>query len=349
MTTLMVTGGAGFIGANFIRYWLHRHPNDRVVNYDVLAYAANLDSLADVAAAAGERYAFVKGDIDDYDLALATLREHGVDAIVNCAAESHNSRAVLHPQAFFRTNVVGTVQLMRAALAADVARFHHISTCEVYGDLPLDSPAAFTETSPLVPKTPYNASKAAADLAVGAFCQTYALPATISNCANNYGAYQFPEKVIPHFVVSALRGKPMTLYRQSRNKREWLHVDDHCRAIDAILQRGAVGQTYNVGSGVEIDVEGIADRIVDILGLDAATKTYVHDRPSHDRRYLLDCSKLRSDLGWQPETDFEPGFRSTVQWYRDNPSWWRPLVERLQVDESNWQRRDGSGCKPQTV
>lgn len=349
MATLLVTGGAGFIGANFIRYWLRRHPQDRVVNYDVLSYAANLHNLADVQDAAGERYAFVQGDIGDYDGALAALRDHGVQVIVNFAAESHNSRSVLHPQAFYRTNALGTVQLMRAALQAEVERFHHVSTCEVYGDLPLDSPEAFTETSPLVPTTPYNASKAAADLAVRAFSETYGLPVTISNCANNYGPYQFPEKVIPHFVVSVLRGKPMTLYRQSRNKREWLHVDDHCRAIDLILERGAEGQTYNVGSGVEVDVEGIADRIVDVLGLDASVKTYVADRPGHDRRYLVDSSKIRSQLGWQPEIDFETGFRATVLWYRDHPSWWQPLVERLQVDESDWQRDDGSGSERQTV
>ena len=339
MSTLLVAGGAGFIGANFVRYWLRRHPQDVVVNYDVLSYAANLESLADLPAEQAERHRFVKGDIGDYDLALATLREHGVDAVVNFAAESHNSRAVLHPEAFFQTNVVGTVQLMRAALAAKVSRFHHVSTCEVYGDLALDSPAAFTEASPLVPKTPYNASKAAADLAVRAFVETFGLPATISNCANNYGAYQFPEKVIPHFVVSALQGKPMTLYRHSRNKREWLHVDDHCRAIELILERGETGETYNVGSGVEVDVEGIADRIIEHLALSEPCKSYVPDRPGHDRRYLLDSTKLRTRLGWAPQVAFEDGFRRTVLWYRDTPNWWRPLLARLEVDEADWQRR----------
>ena len=339
MSTLLVAGGAGFIGANFVRYWLRWHPQDVVVNYDVLSYAANLESLADLPAEQAARHRFVKGDIGDYDLALATLREHGVDAVVNFAAESHNSRAVLHPQAFFQTNVVGTVQLMRAALAAKVSRFHHVSTCEVYGDLALDSPAAFTEASPLVPKTPYNASKAAADLAVRAFVETFGLAATISNCANNYGAYQFPEKVIPHFVVSALQDKPMTLYRHSRNKREWLHVDDHCRAIELILERGETGETYNVGSGVEVDVEGIADRIIEHLALSEPRKIYVPDRPGHDRRYLLDSTKLRTRLGWAPQVAFEDGFRRTVLWYRDTPNWWRPLLARLEVDEADWQRR----------
>lgn len=340
MSTVLVTGGAGFIGSNFVRYWLRNHPQDRVVNYDLLTYAANLANLADVAAAETERYVFVRGDIGDYELALRTLKEFRVDAIVNFAAESHNSRAVVHPDAFFQTNVLGTVQLMRAALDAGVGRFHHVSTCEVYGDLPLDSAERFTESSPLVPKTPYNASKAAADLAVGAFQLTYDLPATISNCANNYGPYQFPEKVIPHFVVSVLQDKPMTLYRSSRNRREWLHVDDHCRAIDAILQRGRLAETYNVGSGLEVDVEGIADRIVAQLGVDDSFKTYVADRPSHDRRYLLDSDKLRNELGWRPEIDFDAGFRQTVDWYRANPAWWRPLLDRVQIDESQWSREE---------
>ena len=339
MSTLLVTGGAGFIGANFVRYWLREHPDDRVVNYDLLTYAANAASLADVAAAEPERYRFVRGDIGDYDLALATIRDHQVDIVVNFAAESHNSRAVVHPDAFFQTNVVGTVQLMRAALDANVGRFHHVSTCEVYGDLPLDSDEVFTEASPLVPKTPYNASKAAADLAVRAFQLTYDLPATISNCANNYGPYQFPEKVIPHFVVSALQGKPMTLYRSSRNRREWLHVDDHCRAIDAILERGRLAETYNVGSGLEIDVEGIADRIIRELDLDDSFKTYVPDRPSHDRRYLLDSTKIAAELGWRPQVDFEAGFAQTVAWYRDHEAWWRALLDRVQIDESNWANR----------
>ena len=337
MTTLLVTGGAGFIGANFIRYWLREHADDRVVNYDLLTYAGNLASLDDVAAEHPQRYAFVQGDIGDRDAALAALRGHDVGVVVNFAAESHNSRAVLDPAAFFRTNALGTVELMRAALDAGVERFHHVSTCEVYGDLPLDSPDSFHEASPLVPKTPYNASKAAADLAVRAFCETYRLPATLSNCANNYGPYQFPEKLIPYFVARVLDDLPMTLYRSSRNRREWLHVDDHCRAIDAILARGRIGETYNVGSGLEVDVEGIADRILAILGQDASLKTYVADRPSHDRRYLLDCRKIEAELGWQPAVDFDEGFRRTVEWYRQHPGWWRPLLARDPVDEANWQ------------
>ena len=337
MANILVTGGSGFIGSNFIRYWLGSHPSDRVVNYDLLTYCANPANLADIAACDSDRYVFVRGDIGDHDRVLDTLRGHEIDVVVNFAAESHNSRAVIHPDAFFQTNVVGTVQLMRASLAAGVDRFHHVSTCEVYGDLPLESADAFTESSPLVPRTPYNASKAAADLAVRAFHTTYGLSVTTSNCANNYGPYQFPEKIIPHFVVSALNGRPLTLYRSSRNRREWLHVDDHCRAIERILDRGVAGETYNVGSGLEVDVEGIADRILDLLGLDASLKTYVPDRPSHDRRYLLDCGKIRDTLGWHPEVDFDEGFARSVCWYRDHPEWWQPLLERIEIDEANWR------------
>ena len=336
VSTILVTGGAGFIGSNFVRHWLCHHASDQVVNYDLLTYAANPASLDDVAEREGDRYVFVHGDVRDYDLALASMRDHSVDLVVNFAAESHNSRAVIHPQTSFETNVVGTVQLMRAALDAGVSRFHHISTCEVYGDLPLDTDDAFTESSPLVPRTPYNASKAAADLAVNAFAETYGLPVTISTCANNYGPFQFPEKVIPHFVVSALTGKPLTLYRSSRNRREWLHVDDHCRAIETIIEQGTLGETYNVGSGFEVDIEGIADRVLEALGEDPALKCYVPDRPGHDRRYLLDASKIRTELGWQPRIDFEKGFRDTVRWYRDNGDWWQPLLNRRDVDETKW-------------
>jgi dTDP-glucose 4,6-dehydratase len=333
----MVTGGAGFIGSNFIRYWLRKYPADKVVNYDLLTYAGNLPSLADIAEQESDRYTFVQGDIGDYDLALKTMQDHKPEYVVNFAAESHNSRAVLHPEAFFQTNCVGTVQLMRAALEAKVPRFHHISTCEVYGDLPLDTDDMFTENSPFLPKTPYNASKAAGDMAVKTFYLTFGLPVTISNCSNNYGAYQFPEKVIPRFAVLALQGQKMTLYKTSQNKREWLHVDDHCRAIDLILKEGKVGEIYNIGSGLEVDVEGIADGILKVLGLDQSYKTYVLDRPSHDRRYLLDSSKIRRELGWTPEVDFVEGFNLTVNWYKENEDWWRPLMERADVGEGNWK------------
>ena len=333
-----MTGGAGFIGSNFVRYWLSRYPDDSVINYDLLTYAGNPENLADVAATCAGRYEFVQGDIGNYELTRDLLERHRPDYVVNFAAESHNSRAVVNPDVFFETNVLGTQRLLQAAHDAGVPRVHHISTCEVYGDLPLDSEASFSEDDPYQPRTPYNASKAAADLAVRAYHLTFGLPVTISNCANNYGPYQFPEKVIPLFVTQVLNGKKMTLYRSSRNRREWLHVEDHCRAIDLILKQGKIGETYNVGSGVEVDVETIADTILDVLEMDGSYKVYVPDRPGHDRRYLLDSNKLRTQLGWRPGISFERGFKETVLWYTRNRDWWEPLLNRLDVDEEGWKQ-----------
>ena len=337
MATLFVTGGAGFIGSNFIRYWLATYPQDRIINYDALTYAGNLANLDDVAAQHADRYLFVKGDIGNQDLTTHLFRQHQPDAIVNFAAESHNSRAVVNPGLFYQTNVLGTQALLQAAQAAGVPRFHHISTCEVYGDLPLDSADRFTEESPYRPRTPYNASKAGADLAVRAAHETFHLPVTISNCSNNYGPYQFPEKLIPYFTARALQGASLPLYKSSANRREWLHVDDHCRAIDVILRAGRIGETYNIGSGIEADVETMADLILDTLGLDHTLKTYVEDRPGHDRRYLLDSTKIRTELGWAPQIPFEEGMRDTIRWYRDNPHWWKPLLARLGIDEAGWK------------
>ena len=336
MATLFVTGGAGFIGSNFIRYWLSTYPDDFVVNLDLLTYAGNLDSLRDVEKAHPDRYAFHKGNIGNYKLTSRLFEKYKPDYVVNFAAESHNSRAVVDPRLFFESNVMGTQSLLQAAVDARVPRFHHISTCEVYGDLPLDSDIKFSETSPYLPRTPYNASKASADMAVRAYHETFDLPITISNCSNNYGPYQFPEKLIPHFTIRALTKEKMTLYKSSRNKREWLHAIDHCKAIEIILKEGRIGETYNVGSGTEADIETVADMILSILGLDESFKMYVPDRPGHDRRYLLDCSKIRSDLGWEPEFPFEDGFKETVLWYKENQGWWEPLLTRLQVDEGKW-------------
>ena len=330
---LLVTGGAGFIGSNFIRYWLERHPDDTVVAYDLLTYAGNRASLADVDA----RIAFVQGDIGDRELAERTLREHELDTIVNFAAESHNSLAVVDPGLFARTNVLGTQLLLEAARAVGVDRFHHISTCEVYGDLALNSDEVFTEDSPYRPRTPYNASKAGADHAVRAYHETFELPVTITNCSNNYGPYQFPEKVIPLFATNALDDEPLPLYASTQNKREWLHVLDHCSAIEHVLQRGRVGETYLVGSGVEATVEEIADRVLDALGKPQSLKTIVPDRPGHDRRYLLDSSKLRTELGWKPAFDFDEGLRATVEWYAENRAWWEPLKQRAPVSETAWR------------
>jgi dTDP-glucose 4,6-dehydratase len=327
---VLVTGGAGFIGSNFVHYWLARHPADRVVVYDLLTYAGNRASLADVE----DRIGFVQGDIADPELAESVLRDEEIEVVVNFAAESHNSLAVVDPGRFFRTNVVGTQTLLEAARRAGVERFHHVSTCEVYGDLPLDSPDSFSETSPYAPRTPYNASKAGADHAVRAYFETYGLPVSITNCCNNFGPYQFPEKVIPLFVTSALDDRKLPLYASTANRREWLHVLDHCRAIELVLERGREGETYNVGSGVERSIEELADGILRLLDKPLSLKTIVPDRPGHDRRYLLDSTKIREELGWEAERGFDPGLAETVEWYADNRLWWEPLRERAPVEES---------------
>jgi dTDP-glucose 4,6-dehydratase len=330
---ILVTGAAGFIGSNFVRYWLERHPDDHVVAYDLLTYAGNRESLVDVE----ERIVFVEGDIADHDLAERTLRDEEVETVVNFAAESHNSLAVVDPGRFFRTNVIGTQALLEAARRTDVSRFHHVSTCEVYGDLPLDSDDVFTEETPYRPRTPYNASKAGADHAVRAYFETYELPVTITNCSNNYGPYQFPEKVIPLFATNALDDRPLPLYASTANKREWLHVLDHCRAIELVLERGEPGETYNVGSGVEKSISQIADAVLEHTGKPESLKTIVPDRPGHDRRYLLDSTKIRRELGWRDEIGWETGIAETVRWYTDNRDWWEPLRERAPVDEAAWQ------------
>jgi dTDP-glucose 4,6-dehydratase len=330
---LLVTGGAGFIGSNFVRYWLERHPGDHVVVYDALTYAGNRASLTDIE----DRIAFVHGDIADLDLATQTLEQEEVDVVVNFAAESHNSLAVLDPGLFARTNVLGTQLLLEASRRTGVRRFHHVSTCEVYGDLALDSDDAFTEESPYRPRTPYNASKAAADHYVRAYFETYELPVTITNCSNNYGPYQFPEKVIPLFVTNALDDRPLPMYASTQNKREWLHVLDHCRAIELVLERGREGETYNVGSSVEASIEEIADLVLRLTGKPESLKTIVPDRPGHDRRYLLDSSKIRRELGWADEIPFDRGMAETAEWYAANREWWEPLKERAPVEESAWR------------
>jgi dTDP-glucose 4,6-dehydratase len=330
---LLVTGGAGFIGSNFVHYWLEHHPDDHVVVYDLLTYAGNRYSLA----AVEDRIVFVEGDICDRELAEATLRENDVDVVVNFAAESHNSLAVVDPTRFFRTNVIGTQTLLDASRAVAVERFHHVSTCEVYGDLDLETDEVFTEDSPYRPRTPYNASKAGADHAVRAYFETFGLPVTITNCSNNYGPFQFPEKVIPLFTTNALDDEPLPLYASTQNKREWLHVLDHCEAIDLVLRAGRAGETYNVGSSVEATIEEIADRVLALTGKPASLKKIVPDRPGHDRRYLLDATKIREQLGWTASRGFDEGLAETVAWYESNREWWEPLKERAPVEESAWK------------
>jgi len=340
---LLVTGGAGFIGSNFVRHWLtHRSDAEEVVVYDLETYAGNRANLADL----GDAVTFVRADIADGEAAAAAMADHGVDTVVNFAAESHNSYAVVDPGRFFRTNVLGTQALLEAARRTGIGRFHHISTCEVYGDLALDDPGAFTESSPYRPRTPYNASKAGADHAVRAYAETYGLAVTITNCCNNYGPYQFPEKVLPLFTTRALDDQPLPLYASTDHRREWLHVEDHCTAIEAVLDRGRIGHTYNVGSGAELTIAEVADAVLAATGKPPELKTIVADRPGHDRRYLLDSTKLRSELGWQPRVALAGGLAATVGWYAEHRAWWEPLRDRAPVlDEGAWAGGDGAGAR----
>jgi dTDP-glucose 4,6-dehydratase len=315
-----------------------------VVVLDVLTYAGDRRSLAELEGSG--RVVFVQGDICDQPLVESTLKEHGTETIVHFAAESHNSLAILDPARFFRTNVLGTQSLCDAARRVGIGRFHHISTCEVYGDLALDSDESFTEESPYRPRTPYNASKAGADHVVRCYIETFGLQATITNCCNNYGPYQFPEKVIPLFSTRALEGESLPLYASTKNRREWLHVDDHCRAIELVLSGGEIGETYNVGSGTEASIEEIADGVLAAAGQPESLKTIVPDRPGHDRRYLLDSTKLRTELGWEPEVDFEAGLAATVAWYRDNRAWWEPLIGRSPVVEASWASAPATAEQP---
>lgn len=332
---LLVTGGAGFIGSNFARYWSEHHPDDELFVLDALTYAGNRATLANLERSGAVR--FVRGDIGNQELIEHLLSTFGIETIVNFAAESHNSLAILDPARFYRTNVLGTQALADAAYRIGVGRFHHISTCEVYGDLALDSDESFSESSPYEPRTPYNASKAGSDHVVRSYYETFRLPATITNCSNNYGPFQFPEKVIPLFVSRAIDNQPLPLYASTENRREWLHVVDHCRAIELVLQDGVVGETYNVGSGREASIMEIADRVLEATGRPNSLKEIVADRPGHDRRYLLDSTKIRRELGWVPTVEFEKGLVETVEWYAANEAWWRPLIGRSPVIEGQWK------------
>ncbi len=316
---ILVTGGAGFIGSAFVRHMLKEHSDVQVVNFDALTYAGNLENVAEVAH--DPRYSFIKGDIGDAAAVEAALK--GVDAVVHFAAETHNDRSVLDPTIFFRTNVLGTQVLLEGCRKAGNVRFHHVSTDEVFGDLGLDEPRSWTESEPRKPRTPYSASKAASDHLVAAYGHTFGLPVTISNCCNNLGPYQFPEKLIPLFSTNALEDKPLPLFKSSKNRREWIHADDHSSAVAAILEKGRIGEAYNIGTGVEKSIEDVTDAILATLDKPHSLKTYVPDRPGHDRRYAIDSTKLRTETGWKPKMSFEEGIRQTVEWYRDNPQWWQ--------------------------
>jgi len=313
----VVTGGAGFIGSNFVRYMLARHDDLEIVNLDKLTYAGNLDNLRDVER--DGRYTFVHGDICDAATVRAALRD--ADAVVNFAAETHVDRSISGPQDFIRTDVLGTHTLLEAVRELGVTRYLQISTDEVYGST---TSGSFTEESGLDPSSPYSASKAAADLLVLAYHRTYGTPALITRSSNNYGPWQYPEKIIPLFISNAIDGQPLPVYGDGLNVRDWLHVDDNCAAIDLVLSDGVAGQAYNIGGGNEIDNLTLTGRILDALGKPHALIRFVTDRPGHDRRYSVDCAKLRA-LGWRPATGFAEGLERTVAWYRDNPGWWRAI------------------------
>ncbi len=319
--TVLVTGGAGFIGANFIFYMLNRRPEDRVVCLDKLTYAGNPDTLTP--AMDHPRFRFVRGDICDRAAVNVLFKEERPDVVVNFAAESHVDRSIEDPEVFLRTNILGTASLMDACRKYGVERFHQVSTDEVYGDLPLDRPdLLFTEETPLHTSSPYSSSKAAADLLALSYHRTYGLPVTVSRCSNNYGPYQFPEKLIPLMISSALRDQPLPVYGQGRNVRDWLYVEDHCKAIDLILRQGRTGEVYNVGGHNEMRNIDIVRLICRELGKPESLITYVEDRKGHDLRYAVDPEKIRRELGWAPETAFQDGIKQTIRWYLDNRGWW---------------------------
>jgi dTDP-glucose 4,6-dehydratase len=315
---LLVTGGAGFIGSNFVRYWLKEHPEDQVVNLDALTYAGHIESLKDIAD--NPNYFFIKGDITNQNDVAEAM--HGVDVVVHFAAESHVDRSILDPMAFVKTNVLGTGVLLQQAVKNKVQRFHHVSTDEVFGSLTHEDPP-FDENTKYDPRTPYSASKAGSDHLVRAYSETYGLPITITNCANNFGPYHDPEKLIPRFITNILTDQKVPLMGKGENIREWLYVEDHARAIDLVLQKGVVGETYCVSGESRTNFE-VTKMLLDMLGKDESLIEYVKDRLGHDFRYAIDSTKLRA-LGWEPKHNFEEWMRITVDWFKDNEWWWKPL------------------------
>ena len=322
---LIITGGAGFIGSNFIYYELKQHPEDEFICLDKLTYAGNLSSLKD--AMQQPNFKFVKGDIADRDFVYSLFEAEKPDVVVNFAAESHVDRSILEPELFLKTNVIGTGVLMDACRKYGIKRYHQVSTDEVYGDLPLDRlDLFFTETTPLHTSSPYSASKASADLLVLAYHRTYGLPVTISRCSNNYGPYHFPEKLIPLMIINALHDKPLPVYGDGANVRDWLYVEDHCSAIDLIIRHGREGEVYNVGGHNEKSNLDVVKIILKALGKSEDLITFVKDRPGHDRRYAIDPTKIHSELGWLPQTKFEDGIAKTIKWYLANKDWWQEII-----------------------
>ena len=322
---ILVTGGAGFIGANFVYFELQHHPEDQIVCVDALTYAGNLETLAE--AMKQPQFKFVKADIADRDAMDALFAEEQFDIVVNFAAESHVDRSIENPEIFLRTNIMGTQVLMDACRKYKVSRYHQVSTDEVYGDLPLDQPDLFfTEETPIHTSSPYSASKASADLLVQAYNRTFKLPVTISRCSNNYGPYHFPEKLIPLMISRALADQSLPVYGKGDNVRDWLYVEDHCSAIDLIIRKGRVGEVYNIGGHNERTNLEVVKTILRELGKSESLINYVTDRPGHDRRYAIDPAKITAELGWTPATRFDDGIKKTIQWYLDNRSWWEHII-----------------------
>ena len=322
---ILVTGGAGFIGGNFVYYELKNHPADEIICLDKLTYAGNLETLAD--AQGNPNFKFIRGDIADREAVYKIFEMEKPAVVVNFAAESHVDRSIEDPELFLRTNIIGTSVLLDACKKFGIERFHQVSTDEVYGDLPLDRPDLFfTETTNLHTSSPYSASKAAADLLVQAYQRTYKIPATISRCSNNYGPYHFPEKLIPLMIINALHDKKLPVYGKGINVRDWLYVEDHCAAIDLIIRRGTVGEVYNIGGHNERKNIDVVKTILKILGKGEDLIEFVTDRKGHDQRYAIDPTKISNELGWTPQTNFDDGIKKTVAWYLDNRAWWEKII-----------------------
>jgi dTDP-glucose 4,6-dehydratase len=318
---VLITGGAGFIGSNFVRYMVRKYPSYQIINLDALTYAGNLENVKEVENE--PNYRFVKGDITDREL-IESLFAEGIDAVVNFAAESHVDRSIVDPGIFVKTNVQGTQVLLDAAKKYGVKKYIQISTDEVYGTL--GETGYFTETTPLAPNSPYSASKAGADLLVRAYHETYGLPVNITRCSNNYGPYHFPEKLIPLMIINALNDQPLPVYGDGLNVRDWLHVEDHCSAIDLVLHKGRDGEVYNIGGNNERTNIEVVKAILRYLNKPESLITFVEDRLGHDRRYAIDATKIRKELGWQPKYTFEEGLKKTIDWYLDNRSWWENIL-----------------------
>jgi len=320
MSKILITGGAGFIGSNFIHYWLNKYPDDKIVNLDVLTYAGNLENLKDVVD--NPNYEFIQGDICDINLVNDIAKN--IDLIVHFAAETHVDRSIANSSDFIRTNVEGTRNLLDAAKNNGGIRFHHISTDEVFGALGPDDPK-FNERTHYDPRSPYSASKAASDHLVRAYWHTHKLPITISNCTNNYGPYQYPEKVLPLFITNLLDGKKVPVYAEGKNIRDWIYVDDHNRGVEIIIKKGKIGETYCLGANNEINNLELTKKVLASMNISEEMIEYVADRPGHDFRYAMDCTKAKNELGWEPKVNFEQGLAETIKWYQENEEWWRKL------------------------